>query len=48
VTYFNEEIMVTSLKWRHNWFLKFDFVIICMKKHNLVKSRNFRSPILKV
>jgi len=28
--------------------LKFDFVIISLKKHNLAKLRNFKSPILKV
>jgi len=29
-------------------FLKFDFVVISLKKHNLAKSRNFRSLKLKV
>jgi len=29
-------------------FLKFDFVIISLKKHNLTKSHNFRSPKSKV
>jgi len=29
-------------------FLKFNFVTISLKKHNLVISRNFRSPILKI
>jgi len=29
-------------------FLKFDFVTISLKNYNLVKSRNFRSPILKI
>jgi len=28
-------------------FLKFDFVIVSLKIHNLAKSRNFMSPILK-
>jgi len=27
---------------------KFDFVTISLKNHNLVKSPNFRSPILKI
>jgi len=29
-------------------YFKFDFVAISMKNHNLVKSPNFRSPILKI
>jgi len=36
------------IKWRHNWFLKFDFVIISLKKQNLTTSRNFRSPKSKI
>jgi len=36
-------------RWRNDddviIFLKFDFYIISLKKHNLTKSRNFRSPI---
>jgi len=31
-----------------NYFLEFDFVTISLKKYNLVKSPNFRSPILKI
>jgi len=38
---------MTSLKWHHNYNLKFDF-IISFKNHYLAKSRNFRSPISKV
>jgi len=44
-------ILVTILR---HWndvitnFLKFDLVIISLKNHNLAKSRNFRSPILKI
>jgi len=29
-------------------FLKFGFVLICLKNHNLEKSPNFRSPKLMV
>jgi len=29
---------MTPQKWRQNWFLKFDFVTISLKNHNLVKS----------
>jgi len=29
-------------------FFNFDFIIINLKKHNLAKSRNYRSPKLKV
>jgi len=39
---------VTSLKWRHNYILKFDFVIISFKTNHLAKLRNFKSPILKI
>jgi len=41
-------MVMTSLKWRHNYILKFDFIIISFKNHYLSKSRNFRSPILKI
>jgi len=40
--------VMMSLKWRHNCICKFDFVIISLKKHNLGKPHNFRSPISKV
>jgi len=40
---FGDIITMTSLKWRHNWFLKFDFVIISLTKQNFATSRNFRS-----
>jgi len=39
MTYWNDVIII---------FLMLDFVIISLKNHNLAKSRNFRSPILKV
>jgi len=45
---FGDVMVMTSLKWRHNYILKFVFVIISFKIHHLSKSRNFRSPILKV
>jgi len=54
---FCEFIMVTFFggviqrpHWNHviTHFLKFDFVIISLKKHNLGKSRNFRSPKSRV
>jgi len=48
VTFFGDVMVMTSLKWRYNCILEFDFVIISLKNHNLAKSRNFRSPILKV
>jgi len=41
-------MMMTLLKWHHNYFLKFDFVIISLKIHNFAKSLNSRSPNLKV
>jgi len=43
-----------EILWRYfgdvmaNYILKFDFVIISFKNHYLVKSRNFRSLILKI
>jgi len=43
-------ISITQLWWRH-WndvITDFDCIIIRMKNHNLVKARNFKSPILKV
>jgi len=48
VTFFGGVIVMTSLKWRHNWYFRFDFVIISLKKQNLAISRNFRLPISKV
>jgi len=48
VTLFGDVMAITSLKWRHNWFLKLDFVIISLKNHNLTKLRNFSSPKLKI
>jgi len=45
--YFGDVMVMTSLKWRHKYILKFDFVIIIFKNHHLAKSRNFRSPNLK-
>jgi len=48
VTFFGDVMVMTSLLWRRSYILKFDFVIISFKKHYLAKSRNFRSPILKV
>jgi len=48
VTFFGDVITMTSLKWRQNWFFKFDFVIINLKNHNFVKSRNFKSPKSKI
>jgi len=32
----------------HNWILKFDFVIISLRNHNLDKLRNFRSSSSKI
>jgi len=37
-----------ATKWRHNYILKFDFIIISFKNHYLAKSRNFKPPILKI
>jgi len=48
VTFLGDEMMMTSLKLRHNYILKFDFVITSFKNHYLAKSRNFKSPILKI
>jgi len=48
VTFFGGVIVMTSPNWRHNYNLKFNFVIISFKNRYLAKSRNFRSPILKV
>jgi len=45
---YGDVAVMTSLKWRHSWFLKFDFVMISLKNQNLVKSCNFRLPISKV
>jgi len=49
----NGKILLTSFGWLNGDdvitdFLKFDFVTISLKKHNLIKSRYFRSPILKI
>jgi len=35
---FSDVITTTSLKWRHNGFLKLDFVVISLKNHNLANS----------
>jgi len=35
MTFFGDIMAMTSLKWRHNWFFKFDFVIISLKKQTL-------------
>jgi len=46
--------VVLMTYWRRNYddviliFLKFDFVMISLKHHNLAKSYNFRSPKSKV
>jgi len=48
MTFFGGVMMIKILKWRHYWFLKFNFFIISLKIHNLAKSRNFKLPILKV
>jgi len=48
VLFFGDVMVMTSLKWRHHYILKFNFVIISFKNHHLAKSRNFRSPILEV
>jgi len=48
VIFFGDVMVMTSVKLRHNYFLKLDFVIISFKNHNLTKSRNFRSPKLKI
>jgi len=42
MTFFSDVMMMASLKWRHNWFFKFDFFIISLKIHKLAKSRNFK------
>jgi len=44
LTFFCDVIMMTSMKWCHIWFFKFNFVIIGLKTHNLSKSCNFRPP----
>jgi len=45
--YIGNVMLITSRKWRHNYILRFDFVIISFKNHYLAKSWNFKSPILK-
>jgi len=45
VTFSGDEMVISNVI---TIFLKFDFVIISFKNHYLAKSRNFRSPILKV
>jgi len=49
VTFFGDVIMMTSLKWRQNWFVKDRFCHNQFEKktHNLAKSRNFRLPTSK-
>jgi len=48
------DVILVTLFGEHNGddvitdFLKFDFVTISLKNHNLVKSHNFRSPLLKI
>jgi len=46
--YVGDVMVMTSLKWRQNYILKFDFVIIGFKNYYLDKSRNFNSSILKI
>jgi len=48
VMLFGDVMVMTSLKLCHNYFLKFNFVIISLKKQNLAKLRKFRSPKLIV
>jgi len=49
VTFLGDEITMTSLKWRHNWFVyKFDIVIVSLTNHNLAKSCNFRTSKSKI
>jgi len=48
VTFLRDVMVITSWKWRHNYILKFDFVIISFKNHYLAKSQKFKSPILKI
>jgi len=47
VTFFGDVMVITSQN-DVITFLKFDFVIINLKYQNLAKSRNFKTPILKV
>jgi len=51
--YFADVIWLTDWRWCHKNdvitdFLKFNFITISLKNLNLVKSPNFRSPILKI
>jgi len=48
VTFFGDIMAMTSLKFVKTDFLKFDFVIISLKKQNLATSLNFRSPKSKI
>jgi len=48
VTFFGDVMAITSLNDVIIDFLKFDFVIISLKKHNLAKLRNISSSKLKI
>jgi len=48
-TFFGDVIIMMLLKGHYKWVLKIDFVIISLKKYNmLAKSRIVKSPTSKV